>query len=580
MYNDRNNPVTSRASEAIVSEDGRVRRRLNNYETTIGANSNNNIFIPSGAVNDNYGNLKNFKMPPVSPSPQTVNPKLSRYRLISIVGTVVLIGSFLWSITFFVEPGIKKLQDNSGSETNANHEDMAVDHLEKIANLIISDGKWNKPRIDSFMDSWTNISKDRREKFKSQAWFQQFSYRLQGKIKRERLIGAYSGSKDKDRKKAYPYIMLADAIGLSDKNVSYMGSTSKHDIDQIYSKLAKEVEEELVKLEKNKIKADEDANKAQTKNNKDDFSTTESVAKNNTEISDNLKENPADTQSHQSDKMTISDVKKDITGDDVKTVLDKYSKAYQSGNINEITSLFGVNETAENQQVIAKLKSNYENIFKSSGKRTLIFGDVNWNIHDGIANVDSEYIAQAELEGGKGIKTVSGTARLKINKNNNEVNIANFELLNRKESIIKPVTLSSVENHRIEFKAKRPKGPTPAELQDLVTRMISSYESGDLNTFGSLFAKNAKTNDRNDLESIKKDYKKLFETSNDRQMFIKGLRWKREADYAQGRGDLEAMILMKPGESVYTMSGKIEIVVKRIDGKVLITRLYHLERAK
>ena len=577
MYNDRNNPVTSRASEAIVSEDGRVRRRLNNYETTIGANTKNSIFIPSGAVNDNYGNLKNFKMPPLPPSPQNINPKINRYRLIAVVGTVALIGSFLWSITFFVEPGIKTLQDNSSSLSNADREDMAIDHLEKIANLIISDGKWNKPRVDSFMDSWSHISKEKREIFKSQAWFQQFSYRLQSKIKRERLIGAYSKSKDKNNDKSYPYVMLADAIGLSDKNANYMGSTSKQDIDQIYSKLAKEVEQELVQLEKNKIKADEEAKKAQTNDVKNEVLTTTDTVKNNSEVSNRPELSRANGQS---DTAATGDEKLQITEDDVKAVLEKYSDAYQNGNIDELTSLFGVNQTTEGQQIIAELKSNYENIFKNSDKRSLMFGDVNWKIQDGIANIDSEYIAQAELTGSKGIKTISGTARLQINKNNNALNIANFELLNRKESIIKPTALSSAEKHRIDFKAKRPKGPTPAELQDLVTRMISSYESGDLNTFGSLFAKNAKTNDRNDLENIKKDYKKLFETSNDRQMFIKGMRWKREGDYAQGRGDLEAMILMKSGESVYTMSGKIEIVAKRIDGKVLITRLYHLERAQ
>jgi len=596
MYHDRNSTVTSRASEAIVSEDGRIRRRLNNYETTVGIHNKSDIYVASGAVNDNYGNLKNFTLPPDMPLSSSINPKINKYRIITIAGMVILIGSFLWSLTFFVEPSNKNLHDNASSGSVNDSENMDVDQLEKLANLIISDGKWSQSRIESFINSWSNISKEKRELFKSQAWYQQFSYRLQTKIKRERMIGAYSDSHAKSHSKTLSYMTLANAMGLSDKKDIYLGSTSKNDIDMIYQKLAKEVEEELVTLEKNKIKLNEDLNQDQNKNEQDNSSIstaslesasikTDGISQSQTQLlpsadSSGSNEQLANPQLESTKIQPAKNTSPEITENDVKAVLQKYSTAYQNGNMDELTSLFGANDTTEGQQIIDKLKTNYETVFKSGTKRSLTFGGVNWETRNGVANVDSEYIAQAELPGQKGIQTVSGTAKIKLSRNNNTLNIASFELQNRKESIIRPISLNIAAKHRIAFKTKRPKSPTPAELQDLVTRMISSYESGDLQTFSSLFAKSAKTNDRNDLNGIQKDYKKLFDTSRDRQMFIKGLRWKREKDYAQGRGDLEAMVLLKSGESVYSMSGKIEIVAKRIDGKVLITRLYHLERAQ
>ena len=571
MYNDRNGTVTSRASEAIVSEDGRVRRRLNNYETTVGINTKSNIFVPAGAVNDNYGNLKNFAMPSDIPSSSSIQPRITKYRLVTIVGMVILIGGFLWSLTFFIEPSIKSLRDSASSESTTDSENVAVDQLEKIGNLIINDGKWSKPRIESFLNNWNNIGKKRRDTFKSQAWYQQFSYRLQSKIKRERTIGAYSESHDKSQLKSLPYMKLANAMGLSDTRINYAGPTTKKDIDMIYRKLAKEVEDELVNLDKNILNS-AGLNTAIENQNQ----SRQLPSENSSPSSEQSTNSSQQTTQVASTKTVVPE----ITENDVKTVLQKYSSAFRNGSMEELTSLFGIDNAADGQQIVAKLKSNYETVFQSGGKRSLTFGDVNWESRNGVANVDSEYIAQAELPGEKGIQTISGTAKLKLNKNDKTLNIASFDLLNRKESIIRPISLNVAKKHRIAFKSKRPKSPTPAELQDLVTRMISSYESGNLQTFTSLFANNAKTNDRNDLNSIQKDYKKLFETSSDRQMFIKSLRWKREKDYAQGRGDLEVMVLMNSGESVYSMSGKIEIIAKRIDGKVLITRLYHLERAQ
>ena len=60
MNHDRVHALLSKASEAIVSEDGRVERRINNYETIIGNKAEDPFFVPSGAVNDNYGNLNNY----------------------------------------------------------------------------------------------------------------------------------------------------------------------------------------------------------------------------------------------------------------------------------------------------------------------------------------------------------------------------------------------------------------------------------------------------------------------------------------------------------------------------------------
>jgi len=611
MYNERNNTATSRASEAIVSEDGRVRRRLNNYETTIDVRAKNRVSAPTGAVNDNDGNINmdELKLPPAPPAPPSSPSRLNRYRYVTLIGSVVLFGCFLWSLTFFIEPTIKTLQSDSSSSKISSDEALA-DQLEHIANLIVSDGQWNESRINSFLDLWNNTSEQSRDKFKNLAWYQHFTYRLQNKIKRERIIGAYPESQDNKKKADHPYMLLAKAMGISDSKMNYIGSTSNRDIDEIYKKLAKEVEEELTNLDQVKQKPEQDqstetdslasnANATQAVGSAESTVATEQVTTQDppqplamTTAQDIIKAEQANISAQnplpakpaaiqpQGHPVAVSPMEIQqaaITDADVKKVLEKYSTAYEAGNTEQLTSLFGVTDKADGHQIVAELKSNFDNVFKNSSKRSLTFGEVNWENRDGKASVKGNYTAKAELTDNKGTQTISADAHLELNKHDDELRISKFELLNRKVSVISPMKLAP--QPKLNFKTERPDTPTAAELQDLVTRLVSSYESGDLELFSSLFAPNAKTNDRNDLKSIKSDYKKLFASSNDRQMFIQRLHWTKEKDYAKGRGDLEAMVLQS-GNSVYSMSGKIEIVAKRIDGKVLITRLYHLEREK
>ena len=89
-----------------------------------------------------------------------------------------------------------------------------------------------------------------------------------------------------------------------------------------------------------------------------------------------------------------------------------------------------------------------------------------------------------------------------------------------------------------------------------------------------------KTNDRIDLSGVKEDYSELFSTTNDRQMFIQNLKWTNESIGAKGIGDLEVLIFSEDGNTVYSMEGKIQIVAQKIDNKVKITHLYHIEREK
>ena len=128
----------------------------------------------------------------------------------------------------------------------------------------------------------------------------------------------------------------------------------------------------------------------------------------------------------------------------------------------------------------------------------------------------------------------------------------------------------------ISQKQLPPEGPTAAQLQDIVTQFISAYETGNLERFDSLFSVNAKSNDHTNLATIKQEYKELFATTSDRQLFINDLKWSFVENKAKGVGKLHALIVSKD-DSVRVVKGKIQFVAEKAGNKAIITHLYHYD---
>ncbi len=127
---------------------------------------------------------------------------------------------------------------------------------------------------------------------------------------------------------------------------------------------------------------------------------------------------------------------------------------------------------------------------------------------------------------------------------------------------------------------KQSSDATPAaisetELQKITAEFISSYETGNIKSFTSLFAKKAVSNDEADLNTIKKEYASLFAATSDRRMIIGDLKWDLSKQTATGEGKLEVAVKSAGADKAQTYSGKIQIVVEKQDDGVQITKLFH-----
>ncbi|MBK9132597.1 MAG: AAA family ATPase [Gammaproteobacteria bacterium] len=124
--------------------------------------------------------------------------------------------------------------------------------------------------------------------------------------------------------------------------------------------------------------------------------------------------------------------------------------------------------------------------------------------------------------------------------------------------------------------ARQDNSITIQELDRLAGTFSRAYEAGDLSTLVGLFAEDASTNDQNDRAGIARDYQELFQLSERRSFTISRLRWEQDSgDGLKGEGDFQANVVLKNGQGVTSVDGKVVFHVKKGPDGVQITEMLH-----
>jgi len=114
-----------------------------------------------------------------------------------------------------------------------------------------------------------------------------------------------------------------------------------------------------------------------------------------------------------------------------------------------------------------------------------------------------------------------------------------------------------------------------SELNDVVGKFVTSYESGDINAVMTVFSPDARTNTRKSTAGIRSDYADLFNSTSLRVMNIKSIRWDLEGDHARGVGSYEAKINPSGTTSSQVFLGDVTIQARKsMQQGVKITRFY------
>jgi len=117
---------------------------------------------------------------------------------------------------------------------------------------------------------------------------------------------------------------------------------------------------------------------------------------------------------------------------------------------------------------------------------------------------------------------------------------------------------------------------TAAELNTLLSQLTHAYNTGDLARLVSVFAENLHSNDESGIKNIEEDYRKLFNITDMRKMYISGVRWSEVHKQRHGEGKFQLLVREKGAVNVTQYAGNISIDVEKNGKNVLITRLnYH-----
>jgi len=458
---------------------------------------------------------------------------------------------------YFMPQNAPTVVVQQNSNTNVEQE------LEKITSLIIQDREWNFSRINKLINYWKLLDTPERSRVADTVWYQHFVFVLQNKLMDlQNSAGFYEA---KNTASENPLIGLATTMGIS---VPVANPRQRDGASQRLEDIVHEVASELKKHEAEQATRTTEGENAGGVNDTILMARTkqepEHLAAKTARQGPLVGNNTRDTSLQSEEGATTVQLNQ---------ILQQYVYAYEQGNTSSLLHLFGERGEAEDDPYIRQLKSNFERQFAISVKRRLALGVSHWTRKGEKIVGKGDYNAMLTLNDKSGTQSIKAKLNLEMQRIDNRLQIVNFQLLDRNVNVVTPEL--SLSKSRAN---KNVRQPTASELQDMVTRFISAYEAGDLELLISLFAENAKTNDKNSLDDIVKDYTALFSSTSERQIFIQDLDWSYNNNRAKGNGKINTVVFANNDNKLQQLNGKIQIVAKKIDDKVLITHLYHILR--
>ncbi|MGD8642213.1 MAG: hypothetical protein PVG89_16365 [Gammaproteobacteria bacterium] len=559
------NTVTqSPAHEAFVSPDGQIHKRDTSYETTIDTHSGGDSTMSTTvtAVNDPLHDEFPVLLDRVTNDIGIIKgPNLLIRRigilLVSIL-VIIIFASTLLSMFKGPEPvdrATSKITAKPGASSSRNQ----LSQIPNTMELILQDNLWNNERLNTIITGWEKMAASNRHELTKTSQYELFVFHLRRELQLVNdLESGHQRVSYKDNLEKLALIM--------DVPANKQPTPENGQYQQMMRDLAREIAEVEQSVSTHRQNGDESeqalnqrlrkqlAASAQKQDNKKPGAT-----------------NPPDSTPAYSEL---------FTNGRIDELLSQYQQAYKDGKLEKLLSLFNADQLGKKR--IENLKRNFQPIFANTHKRTVTFSDFNWSADSDVAIVNSKYRATLYLKNNKGTQEVSAQAVIRIRAVKNSLLISSINLVNSQTSVDRPknnqVTISK-QQHSV-LSAVDNKLPTPAQLQDITTQLISAYEAGNIKRFSALFADDVKSNDRLDLAGLKQDYENLFNTTSDRQMFIQNIKWETESIGAKGTGDLQVLVFSEAGSEVYSLEGKIQIVAQLIGNEAKITHLYHIERQK
>ena len=553
------------AYEAELHSDGSVKRRLNHRESIARRINQPHLqSFPTVAANQRLQSAKVSRDATLTVSNESnFRPIRRPNRFSTIVVTAIVLVIFAWSMQSLYlseKQTYKSITNKAADDDITNLVPATLDNksnVKQIAETILGDNDWNDNRIEAFLNSWNQLNESSTQEILHSQWYELFSAKLKQKIISQPGIGS-NQNKANDSE-----LLLTLALVTGILNSENQTAAAKTKYNKLLDEIAKEISQAEQKSKLATVTAESEA------------TLNEQLKKQYSYVPEPIRAAPIAEKPKLTPVSQMQQVK--ISSTDITATLQEYKKMYESGNADALKRLFAA--ATPNSKSINQHLSSLKTIFKNSSNRSINFYESKWELNNDTASMTTKINSSIEFNRNKGTQYSVAKAKLNFHKENNTVVITDFSILDRRVSVIpgnnKPIPVKQPKNPKENNNI-----PTSTDLQNITSQLITSYESGDLQKFLSILSKDIKTNDRTNIAGVKQDYQELFSSTAGRQMYLQNMKWTNESVGAKGTGDMKVIISGKDGNAVYTMTGKIQIVAQKFNDKVLITHLYHIERAK
>jgi len=452
-------------------------------------------------------------------------------QMIALLGTIGIFLSIYFNNFYRTEISpqtrivvLKKLGDSDAVDR------LRTEDLKLITELLIEGNNWNKDLVDDFIAQWSKLSQNETLSIKKSKWYRQFALTLSTEI--NRMHNNVNKNNIKSIRKQQTLAALADALIFSD----------------------------APETARNKPISPEPTSKP----------VRPAVTQTHSPESPKTTKRPDSSSS----PANINRAAHKITSDEIVTLLNQFSTYFKAGHLDALLSLLPDNEANDKPQSISNLVKEYEVTFAQTTDREVAIGSIDWRHENHKSTGRGNYKVKMRMRDTLDKKTINATLKITLTRKNDRIHISNFELLNREETIIN--NPGNTKNTTQLSKQHQQDYPTRSELQDLVTRYVDAYESGDIDKLMTLFASASWTTDVAGLTELRQEYNDLFNSTTEREIFVNKINWSMKDGRAVGTGELALTHHSVSEGNVTSSKGKIRFITKRTGKAVLITHLFHI----
>ncbi|WP_455197573.1 hypothetical protein [Kaarinaea lacus] len=477
-------------------------------------------------------------------------------EVVALLGTVGIFISMFYNN--FQSPSVDSnnarvvvIQSQQGEQSSV--QGLRTQDIKLIAELMMEDNSWNKELIDDFLAQWNRLSNSEKQSVKQAEWYNRFSAMLSQQIKiaqTRATTGDVSAIYNQQAlMQLADNLIFGDSKDARDALQQYASSdTSSRTAESKYESKKENISSKSIAAEKA-------------------ISQPVQTAKITTET---VKAKPEKSTRDESEKNRHR-----ITRQEIEDVMNRFTVAFEAGHTRDLMALFPDEEYSSSYAGLNRVKQGYKELFQTSQDRRLDLSSFFWEHDFDEARGTAKYKADISKDKSTG-ETVTANLDITLRRLMGKVYITGFKLSDREVVAHTTKAAPAPNKQAVDVASKsKPKHPTPAELQDLVTQYVTAYETGDVTELMHLFANATWTSSRTGLVEMKQNYQNLFSTTNGREMFVKNINWNFKDKKALGTGELILSYHTKD-DQIVTQTGKIRFVATRHGDNVRFTQMFHI----